>query len=139
MKSDVEIKDDVYMHIKGSALELAVTGKLSKTKRPNGSIDEDIVISVLANQNAQLQEAFVNVNVYVRDVERDGQKEEDTIRTRELCEISEEVLERFFKDDFRCVLDSQRVVEIEGKGEHMINNKLLYKQVNDTYYGNRMG
>lgn len=139
MKSDIEIKDDVYMHIKGSALEYAVTGVLRKTKRPAGSIDEDIVISVLANGYAQLQEAFVNVNIYVRDNERDGQKEEDSVRLRELCKISEEVLERFFSEDYRCVLESQRVFEVEGRGEHMINNKLLYKQVNDTYYGNRMG
>ena len=37
MKSDIEIKDDVYKIIKGSELEKAVTGKLSKTLRPLNS------------------------------------------------------------------------------------------------------
>ena len=31
MKSDIDIKDDIYKHIKGSALEKAVTGKLCKS------------------------------------------------------------------------------------------------------------
>lgn len=30
MKSDIEIKDDIYQIIKGSTLEKAVTGKLKK-------------------------------------------------------------------------------------------------------------
>ena len=45
MKSDIEIKDDIYKFIKGSALEKAVTGKLRKTRRPKDSNLEDIVIS----------------------------------------------------------------------------------------------
>lgn len=45
MKSDIEIKDDIYQIIKGSTLEKAVTGKLKKTRRPANSNKEDIVIS----------------------------------------------------------------------------------------------
>ena len=77
MKTDIDIKDDMYGIIKGSALSKAVTGKLSKTLRPAGSYKEDIVISILANNNAQLQEAYVNVNIYVKDNARDGQSEEN--------------------------------------------------------------
>ena len=98
MKSDIDVKDDIYGHIKGSALEKAVTGKLSKTKRPNGSDKEDIVISVLANQNGQIQECFVNVNIYVADLYRGNQAEEDTIRLRELCNIAEGLLKVGFGD-----------------------------------------
>ena len=131
MKTDIEIKDDIYYWIKDSELAIAVNGSLSKTKRTEGSCKEDIVISVLANNNGQLQEAYVNVNVYVKDLERDGQAEEDTIRLRELCKIAEYTLKKGYKDDFRFMLESQRVYEVNGKREHMINNRLLYKQVND--------
>ncbi len=130
MKTDIDIKDDMYGIINGSALSKAVSGKLSKTLRPAGSHKEDIVISVLANNNAQLQEAFVNVNIYVKDNTRDGQSEENSIRLRELCSLSRDLLERGYKDDFRYELSSQRVVAVEGKGEHIINNKILYQQVN---------
>lgn len=131
MKTDIEIKDDVYSIIKNSELARSVTGKLSKTKRPEGSRAEDIVISVLANNNAQLQEAFVNVNIYVQDNDIDGQYEENSIRLRELCKISERLLLRGHNDDYMFVLDSQRVLPVEENHEHLINNKILYKQVND--------
>lgn len=131
MKTDIDIKDDMYAVIKGSPLAKAVTGKLSKTLRPAGSYKEDIVISILANNNAELQEAYVNVNIYVKDNARDGQSEENSIRLRELCSLSRDLLERGYKDDFRYELSSQRVIAVEGKGEHIINNKVLYQQVNN--------
>lgn len=139
MKSDIDIKDDIYFVIKGSALHRAVTGKLSKTLRPANSYKEDIVISVLANNCAQLQEAYVNVNIYVRDNNKDGQNEENSIRLRELCSLSRDLFERGYRDDFRYELSSQRVLAIDGGGEHIINNKILYQQINETYYGNRLG
>lgn len=132
MKSDIDIKDDIYKYIKGSALEHTVTGKLCKSsKRPNGSDKEDIVISILDNGSGQIQEAFVNVNIYVKDNIRGGQAEMNDIRCRELCKVAIEVLEVGHGSDFRFTLDKQRVMPVNGKDEHFINNKLLYKQVNE--------
>lgn len=132
MKSDIDIKDDIYNHIKGSALERAVTGKLCKSsKRPNGSDKEDIVISILDNGSGQIQEAFVNVNIYVQDNIRDEQAEVNDSRCRELCRIAIDVLEVVYGPGFRFTLDKQRVMPVNGKNEHFINNKLLYKQVNE--------
>jgi 4-hydroxy-3-methylbut-2-en-1-yl diphosphate synthase IspG/GcpE len=132
MKSDIDIKDDIYKFIKGSELAEAVTGKLSKTKRPENSDKEDIVVSVLSSGSGQIQEAFVNVNIYVKDVTRGTQTEEDTIRLRELCGIAFKLLEVGIGDTFRFTLDAQRVYEVEGKDEHFINNKLLYRQCNEN-------
>ena len=131
MKSDIEIKDDIYQIIKGSTLEKAVTGKLKKTRRPANSNKEDIVISILENGRGQVQEAFVNVNIYVSDDVRDGQAEENSSRLRQLCKLATELLEVQRGEDYRFTLDKQRVMEVNGKNEHFINNKLLYKQVNE--------
>ena len=131
MKSDIEIKDDVYKIIKGSELEKAVTGKLSKTLRPLNSGKEDIVISMLDNGKGQIQEAFVNVNIYIPDNRREGQAEENSVRLRQLCKLAAELLEVQRGEDYRFTLDKQRVMEVNGKNEHFINNKLLYKQVNE--------
>ena len=131
MKSDIEIKDDIYQIIKGSTLEKAVTGKLKKTRRPANSNKEDIVISILENGSGQVQEAFVNVNIYVSDDVRDGQAEENSSRLRQLCKLATELLEVPRGEDYRFTLDKQRVMEVNGKNEHFINNKLLYKQVNE--------
>lgn len=133
MKSDILIKDDVYAFIKKSPLASAVTGKICKQGvRPKCSDKEDVVISVVANMNGQIQEAVVNVNIYVADdIKSDGQNQEPTIRLRHLCRIASETLEVGSGEDFRFTLESQRVLAVEDTKEHVINNRLNYKQVNE--------
>jgi hypothetical protein len=131
MKSDIDIKDDVYKIINHSQLEQAVTGVLKKTKRPHNSKSEDIVISVLSNKTAQQQEAFVNVNIYVKDDDVDGQDEECSPRLRQLCQLAFDLFLNVRGHDFRLSLDTQQVMEVEGTGEHLINNKLLYQIINE--------
>lgn len=133
MKSDILIKDDVYAFIKKRPLAAAVTGKVCKQGvRPKGSDLEDVVISVVANMNGQIQEAVVNVNIYVKDdIKSDGQNQEATIRLRQLCEIASDTIEAGSGEDFRFTLESQHVIEVPGTKEHVINNRLNYKQVNE--------
>lgn len=131
MKSDIDIKDDIYSYIEGTALSEIVTGKLSKTLRPSKSDKEDIVISILANVNTDIQQAYVNVNIYVSDLLRGEQYEENTIRLRELCDASKKLLEVGHGEGYRFTLEEQRVMEVQGKNEHFINNKLLYRYCKD--------
>lgn len=131
MKSDIDIKDDVYKIINHSPLEQAVTGVLKKTKRPHNSKSEDIVISVLSNKTVQQQEAFVNVNIYVNDDDVDGQDEECSPRLRQLCQLAFDLFLNVRGHDFRLSLDTQQVMEVDGTGEHLINNKLLYQIINE--------
>ena len=131
-KSDIEIKDDIYKHIKGSLLEKVVNGKLCKaSKRPSNSDREDIVISILENGSGQIQEAFVNVNIYVKDNIRNGEAEMNDARCRELCKVAIQVLETGHGESYRFTLNKQRVLEVNGKNEHFINNKLLYSFNNE--------
>ena len=133
MKSDILIKDDLSGFIKGSRLATSVTGKVCKTSvRPKDSDKEDVVISVVTNMNGQIQEAVVNVNIYVKDdyIKTTGQYQEATIRLRELCSIASETLEVGNGNDFRFTLESQKVLAVETN-EHVINNRLIYKQVNE--------
>ena len=136
MKSDEDIKTDVYKVIMGSELLRAITGKVSKRKRPSKSTKEDIVISVLANEIAQIQVATVNVNIFVQDDIINGQAEENTVRCAELCKLAANLLEVFTGDGFRATLTSQRVLENTGTAdqptaEHVINNKIEYKFNNE--------
>lgn len=132
MKSDIEIKTDVFDHIYGSELRTAVTGSLRKTgKRPHNSDKEDIVISVLSNTNGQIQNATVNVNIYVPALIVDDQPEEDTIRLKTLCDTSSSVLGRFYGKDFIAELRSQHVYEVESARSYVINNRIEYKQSNE--------
>lgn len=132
MKNDIAIKTDVFKHIKGSKLAEAVTGVVRKTgKRPHGSKKEDIVISMLANVNGQVQTASVNVNIYVAANIVNGQAEEATKRLDELCQMSADLFEVFRGEDFRATLREQRVLEVSNADEYVINNRIEYKQINE--------
>lgn len=135
MKSDIDIKDEVYKVVAASAIKSAVRGEICKRQRPhykNGEkLKEDVCIAILANLTAQAQEAFVNVNIYVQDEDVKGQKEENTTRLRELCQLSFRTFEAVHGTDFRLSMSEQRVIACEATGEHIINNKLLYQTIND--------
>lgn len=138
MKSDIDIKDDVWGIINKSDLKKEVTGKLRKTSvRPRDSRCEDIIISILANETKQKQIAYVNVNIYVSDDTRDGQSEEKSSRLRKLCQMSFDLFDNVRGNDFRLsITDSnyecgQRVIEAAATSEHVINNKLLYQIINE--------
>lgn len=128
MKTDIDIKDDIFQYIKGSELANAVTGKLDKTSRPTDSMNEDIIISVEENMNNGIQSALVCVNIYVADLLRGNQYIENTRRLRELCSLAKDVLEVGHVNDARFEMQSQRVKKVNGSdNEHYIENKLVYK------------
>jgi len=132
MKSDIEIKMDVFDHIKGSELEQEVTGVVRHTgKRPPNSKKEDIIITMLANQNGQIQTATVNVNIYVAANIVKNQVEEQTLRLKKLCDLSSRLFDVFRGPGFRATLLQQRVMEVSGADEYVINNKIEYKHNNE--------
>ena len=130
MKSDGAIKTDVYRYIKESGFMNNVNGKLSKTMRPHNSHKEDVVISILANEGTQLQTAILNVNIYIQDQDVDGQFEEDTIRLEEICKMAWNLLAMFRKSGYVAHAIKQRVYAT-STGEHVINNQVEYKLIND--------
>lgn len=130
MRSDGAIKTDIYKHLKDSALMQEVTGTLRKTKRPHKSTSEDVIISILANVGVQSQTATVNVNIYVKDNDVDGQFEEDTARVETLCKLAWKVLESFNTDTYNATAIEQRVYETDS-GEHVITTQVEYKCLND--------
>lgn len=132
MKNEMEIKDDVFHFLKGSDLVANVSGKLSKTERLEDSDKEDVVISFLTpNPNLQLQEVYLNVNVYVADVKRGNHYEENTIRLRELMTLCDETFKLAKEEKYFLKLDTQKSYKVPGKNEHFINNKILYKICNE--------
>lgn len=140
MKTDIDIQKWFYHKIKGSELDIATTGSLSDRGRPGGSSDEDVVIAVLANNNAgQVQTAYVNINVYVSDIYNDYRKswERDTIRVSNLCNLCKFLFYLSDNEYYISAKDStQRVIPAgiafqDGHTEHLINNKLFIKICND--------
>lgn len=132
MRNEMEIKTDIYLYLKSSELIENVSGVLSKTMRPDKSNKEDVVISVLSDpMNQQIEEVYVNVNVYVPDVKRGNQYEENTIRLAEFCNLSFKALRIAYGKGYRLSLATQKVYDVPGKNEHFINNKVLYQICNE--------
>lgn len=141
MKSDIEIQKWFYHKIKGTELEESVSGVLSDRGRPNGSDAEDIVIAVLANNGSgQIQTAYVNVNIYVKDQwnEERSAWERDTARLAELCDLSK-FLYNLFGDGIRVSDEDSTPPRVlpagvtfqDGHTEHFINNRLFVQICND--------
>lgn len=140
MKSDIDIQKWLYHKIKGSGLLKDVSGVLSDRGRPDKSEAEDIVVSVLANDGAgQMQTAYANVNVFVRDSWNESRKawERNTARVAALCEAAK-FLFSLIDGEFRVSAkdSSQRVMPTgavfqDGHTEHLINNKLFISICND--------
>lgn len=140
MKTDIEIQKWFYHKIKGTELEESVSGVLSDRSRPNGSEAEDIIIAVLtSNGSGQIQTAYVNVNIYVKDQwnEERSAWERDTIRVAELCDLSKFLYNLFGngirvsdKDSTQRVLPTGTVFQ-DGHTEHFINNRLFIQICND--------
>ena len=120
----------LYNLVKGSSLAEAVTGGVYKAKRPKDSRQEDICLSVRANQFGQRQEAIAYVNIYVQDVERSGQAERATARHKELEALAVALLERGYGGGYRYEMDSMTVEETETN-ENVISIRILFQLINE--------
>lgn len=139
MKDDVDIRQDIYLFLMDSAIKEAIEGEISYTGRGDANT-EDCIISVLDNEFGQIQDAYVNVNIYVQNISSDGKPVENVPRLKELAALSKAVLgtsidARNF-GTFRFYIEKQRILAVNGKDEFVINNKVKYKQSNDYNYVN---
>ena len=130
MKTDVEIRKDVYRYVKASPLAANLAGVVSWQGRSDKATTEDCIISILDNENGQIQGCYVNVNIYIQNINSGGRSVENTSRTGTLSKVSSDVLNSGYGDTFRFKLVKQRVLAVPGKDEYVINNKLKYKQFN---------
>lgn len=132
IRTDIDIKDDIYKWLKGSALAELVSGGLYKDSRPLNSEREDITIAVLARDaGPQMQEATVNVNVYVPDIRRGQEAIEDSARLREVARVAAEVTEYHFFGDGIYTLSSQEILKANGADWHIVNNRLRVQYNNE--------
>lgn len=134
MKTEQEIKQDVFDYLRAIRLDEAVSGRLIKeSHRPMMSDEEDVVLSILSSDHStEYQRAIVQVNVYVRDLRLDsGEPIEHSKRLTELSRLFAKALDVVSGSDYRFTLERQHVLAVEGKDEHCINNRLLYQHLHE--------
>lgn len=131
IRTDIDIKDAIYGWIATTDLATEITGEIYKDKRPLNSDKEDVLIAVIGRDARQIQEAIVNVNVYVKDERRGQEAIEDIPRLRMLCSLCANLFEYSHFGDWICELDSQETMEAGGIDWHIINNRLRLRFSNE--------
>lgn len=136
MKTDIDICKDIFHIVMGSPIKAPITGITGNVTYTGRETDkEDCVISVLDSMNGQIQDSKVNVNIYVHDITSNGLIKSNIPRISELSNICKDVFgdgkRSVFGDGFRVTLEKQRVLPVNGKNEHVINNTIRYKFNNE--------
>ncbi len=132
MKSDVEVRQDVFSVLKAAGIKEIIGGSLRYIPRAEKSKAEDCIISVLDSNNAQIQDCIVNVNVYVPNITSGGESVENVTRTKQLASVFETMFRNdIHTEDFSLFLEKQRILPVVGKDEHVINNRINYKTINE--------
>ena len=127
MKTEEEIIDDVKRYLEGSVLANEISGIITDLDRPKNSKNEDVIVKLLSCDFGQIQQAYLNVNIYVPDIEKDGQMVKNKPRLRKLERLSADILERHHGGYFYFSTESQHVEDVDNINCHMINNRVLYK------------
>ena len=131
MKTSGEIATGIYKYVK-EHLGGLISGQVINDKDRIETGKEDIVIKVLANNLAQLQESYVNVNIYVPDVLRKEVYVRKDERVIQLERAAMDLFEKPFRvDGARVVIENQTTLASNNGRDHVINNKLLYQIINE--------
>lgn len=134
MKSTSELINLIYGIVKDSALADEITGTIYKRIRPNGSLTEDIVINCLPTGNANVQDATVNLNIYVPDLESKSNSTNqflpDTKRIEELESIANTVFTDVNASGYWFDVQFISVIQESEINQHFINVRLNIKYIN---------
>lgn len=139
MKTTLDLVDITWKHINASPLKEAISGGVYKFKRPTNSEAEDVVINSLPITNGQLQQAVVNVNVFVPNkVQSIGgyqdDEQPDTKRLKLLAELAtSDLVDVWEPEDSYGVnydVQQQTVIQDDDSKQYYINIRLQFYSVN---------
>ena len=135
MKTESDIKNDLYGYIKSTDLMKSISGKIFKyeEERPEKSMAEDIVIAPLTETPfSDIQETVVMLRLYVRDLFDSVNQiyRADSLRISELESICKDTFLRFRTDGARCVMENIKTFKIDSSQEHCIVCRINYKFCN---------
>lgn len=131
MKTESEILSEFYEILNGSSLHKLAGGAIIKSPnvRSQDSTTDDIVISVLSGNIAQIQEADLNINIFVQDVYDKGQPVPSPKVSR-LERVALDLLESIVQHDYNAKLAGQHTYKVLGVNQHCINNRIYYRSNN---------
>lgn len=136
MKTESTVRDDLYDFISKSSIKNFINGHIYKYdgERPDKSRKEDLVIAPLTDTPiSQLQELIVNVRIYVSKLydSENNLYRADSIRLRAIEDTCKKTFKVFKTNDARCILESIKTFDVDGKNEQCIVNRINYKFCNN--------
>jgi hypothetical protein len=130
MKTTLDLVDVVYNELKSGPLKTAINGGVYKYTRPLNSSLEDVVINSLPITNEQLQQAIVNVNVFVpnQDLSIGGTQNNtaDHVRLKTLAALAVEELKDNISGDYTWDVQQQTVIQDDESDSYYINIRLQF-------------
>ena len=131
MKTNKEIEILLYNYIKSSELVNRVSGTLSHVGRPTNSKLEDIVVSCKSGTSGQFQSFVCDVNIYVPNINADGESLQDSSRVTELMRLCVPLFNKFVSNEFRIEYDeTPNAILIKEVNEYCINNRIVLTCLN---------
>ncbi len=131
MKTTLDLVDLVYEVLKTSSLKSSITGKVYEYQRPVNSNVEDVVINSLPITNDQLQEAIVNVNVFVPNLEVEetgdiSRQVPNITRLKTLAGLAVQNLTDGISGDYTWDVQQQTLMEDDESKQHFINIRIQF-------------
>lgn len=130
-KTGLQIEQDFYDLVKGSAIDAFITGSTWKDgTRPVDSQKEDALIIFISGLGEQLEIGVVNVNVHVPMLDIGSGKVKDTSR----CRAVEGVLQQFLDDNttYNEYHIQNRVMiqtyKVQDRDEYFVSMSLKFKR-----------
>lgn len=131
MKTNKEIEILLYNYIKSSELVNRVSGTLSHVGRPTNSKLEDIVVSCKSGTSNQFQTFVCDINIYVPNINANGESLQDSSRIVELMKICTPLFNKFVSTEFRIEYDeTPKAIQVKDAGEYCINNRIVLTHLN---------
>lgn len=138
MKTAIDAIDIVYKALIDSALKTSISGSIETVTRPLGSKLEDVVINSLTVFGDLVQRGFVNVNVYVPDIQVNisGQNQNvaNTARLKTLSAIAATALKDHYSDTHSFWISSTAILKETESSHHYVNFRIEFQNVNTSYY-----
>lgn len=129
-----EIEQYFYEMCKNSSLGGGIIGEVYREgMRPDNPRNEDIVVTLLAGADGQIQEGVTILNIYVADINQSsGRMIPDYRRIGELEKLIQPMIDKSKSGDIYVWTDeTPHAVKIEGINQHCIVARLRFKILTD--------
>lgn len=132
MKTNVDAINKMVAYLFTSGVKNSITGAI-QARRPINSINEDIIVGSLPFTFEQLQQGYLNVNIYVPNlsVEANGVKDTEYPNYNRINAIAKMVIpliDNYVGDGFYFTVDQFKI--IEEKTSSYMNIRVLVKAKN---------